>query len=46
MHWPMLATPLDLDPLPLAAWGVALACSLACVTGVTWLTRRISIIRA
>jgi hypothetical protein len=46
MHWPVLATPLDLAPLPLAAWGIALACSLACVIGVTVLTQRISIIRS
>lgn len=49
MHWPMLATPLALAPLPLGAWGVALACSLGAVAAtsalVTALTRRISIIR-
>ncbi len=46
MYWPVLAAPLDLAPLPLAAWGIALACSLGCVSGVTVLTRRISIIGA
>ena len=49
MHWPALAEPLHLAPLPAQAWGVALACSLGCValtTGlVAALTRRISIIR-
>jgi len=46
MHWPVLAAPLDLAPLPLVAWSIALVCSLACVSGVTLLTRGISIIRA
>jgi Ca2+-transporting ATPase len=46
MHWPMLATPLDLAPLPLTGWAIALVCSLACVSLVTALTRQISIIRA
>ena len=46
MHWPALATPLGLTPLPLQAWGVALACSLASVIGVTVLTRRILPVRA
>ena len=46
MYWPVLAMPLDLAPLPLAAWGMALTSSLACVIGVTVLTWRISIIRA
>jgi Ca2+-transporting ATPase len=46
MHWPWLARPLALAPLPVAAWGVALACSLGCVSGITLLTRHISIIRA
>ena len=46
LHWPVLATPLALAPLPAAAWGMALACSLACVLGVTLLTRWISIIRS
>ena len=45
MHWPALAAPLDLAPLPAAAWGIALASTLACVSGVTVLTRRVSIIR-
>ena len=45
MHWPLLAGPLDLAPLTATAWGVALACSLGCVSAVTLLTRRISIIR-
>jgi hypothetical protein len=46
MYWPLLAAPLDLAPLPPAAWGIALACSLGCVSAVTVLTRRISIIPA
>ncbi len=46
MHWPMLAHPLGLAPLPGLGWGVALACCLACVSGVTLLTQRISIIRS
>ena len=46
MYWPVLATPLQLAPLPPMAWGIALACCLACVSGVTMLTRQISIIRA
>jgi Ca2+-transporting ATPase len=45
MHWPLLATPLDLAPLPVAGWAIALACSLSCVSLVTALTRQISIIR-
>jgi len=45
MYWPALAAPLDLAPLPLAAWGIAMACSLACVSLVTALTRQISIIK-
>ena len=50
MHWPLLATPLHLAPLPATAWGVALAYSLGSVaitsTLVTALTRRFFIIRA
>lgn len=46
MYWPVLATPLQLAPLPPMAWGIALACCLVCVSGVTMLTRQISIIRA
>jgi len=46
MYWPLLAAPLALAPLPLSAWGIALACSLLCVSSVTVLTRRISIIQS
>ena len=31
-HWPLLAVPLGLQPLPLQAWAVALLCSLAGVS--------------
>ena len=46
MHWPLLAAPLGLAPQPPTAWAIALAASLACVSGVTVLTRWISIIKA
>ena len=46
MHWPPLATALGLAPLPVVAWGLALACSGVCVAGVTQLTQRISIIQS
>ena len=46
MHTPLAAAALDLAPLPWQGWGMALLCSLACVTGVTLLTRRIFIMRA
>jgi Ca2+-transporting ATPase len=39
MHWPLLAGPLDLAPLPAAAWGMALACSLGCVTAISALVK-------
>ena len=49
MYWSVLATPLHLAPLPVTAWGVALACSLGSVAItsalVTALTRRFFIIR-
>ena len=46
MHWPALARPLGLATLPAAGWLMALGCCLACVGGVTPLTRRIFIMRA
>lgn len=46
MHWPTLATPLGMAPLPAQAWILALACSLGSVGSVTWLSRRIFIARA
>ena len=48
MHWPVLAEPLHLAPLPAQAWAMALACSLGAVALVTVLVtalkQRISII--
>ena len=45
MHWPMPAAALGLAPLPALAWALAAACSVACVGGVTALTRAISIMK-
>ena len=42
LHWPVLATPLDLTPLPLQAWGMAMASTLACVSAVTLLATRLA----
>ena len=41
MHWPLLATPLHLAPLPLSAWGMALACCVGATSAFTLLARRI-----